>query len=109
VRLASKEGPVIETESAVEVRRGQEVWFAIRPEKVRIAHQAPEGAVNRIEGAVADIAYFGDMTLYNVRLPSGTFVRASMLNAERTVASPITWDDTVWLSWTADAGVVLTS
>ncbi len=110
VRIVAKEGPTIETESGVEVGKGQEVWFAIRPEKVRIAHDAPaNSSINCTEGEVADIAYFGDMTLYNVRLPSGKSVRASLMNAERTVEQPITWDDRVWLSWASDAGVVLTS
>jgi putrescine transport system ATP-binding protein len=48
------------------------------------------------------------MTLFNVRLDSGKLVRASMLNAARTVERPISWEDRVWLSWSPDAGVVLT-
>ncbi len=110
IRIAAKEGLVIEAESAIDVAKGQSVWFAVRPEKVRIAHEAPaDTALNAIEGEVVDIAYFGDMTLYNVRLDSGTSVRASRLNAERSVENAITWQDRVWLSWTPDAGVVLAS
>ena len=82
-------------------------WFAVRPEKVRIAHEPPaDAARNAVPGEVWDIAYLGDMTLYNVRLASGTIVRASRLNAARSVERPITWEDRVWLSWAADAGVV---
>ena len=69
----------------------------------------PIARVNAVEGEVVDIAYFGDMTLYNVELPSGMFVRASRLNAERSVENAITWNDRVWLSWAPDAGVVLAS
>ena len=47
------------------------------------------------------------MTLYNVKLPSGAVVRASLMNAERTVERPITWEDRVWLYWATDAGLVL--
>ncbi len=108
VRVASKEGPMIETASALPVTKGQNVWFAVRPEKVRIAHDWPrDPAVNAVEGEVIDIAYFGDMTLYNVKLESGAFVRASLMNAERAVEKPITWHDRVWLSWAPDAGVIL--
>jgi putrescine transport system ATP-binding protein len=108
IRIAANEGPVIESASPLVVTKGQSVWFAVRPEKVRISHDAPrDPAVNAIEGEVVDIAYFGDMTLYNVRLGSGMFVRASRLNAERSVERAITWHDQVWLSWAPDAGVVL--
>ena len=82
----------------------------MRPEKVRIAHDAAaDKSVNAVPGEVWDIAYFGDMTLYNVRLASGKEVRATRMNAHRTVARPITWEDKVWLSWAPDSGVVLKS
>jgi putrescine transport system ATP-binding protein len=108
VEIAAKDGLTISADSTVTVTKGQVAWFAVRPEKVRIGHDAPASvATNAVAGEVLDIAYFGDMTLYNVRLPSGQQVRASLMNAERTVERPITWDDKVWLSWTTDAGVVL--
>ena len=89
--------------------KGATAWFAVRPEKVRIAHAEPAGKnVNAVPGEVWDIAYFGDMTLYNVKLASGKEVRAVVLNASRSVEQPITWEDKVWLSWDADAGVILT-
>lgn len=89
--------------------KGATAWFAVRPEKVRIAQEEPAGKnVNAVSGEVWDIAYFGDMTLYNVKLASGKEVRATRLNAHRSVERPITWEDKVWLSWDADAGVVLT-
>jgi putrescine transport system ATP-binding protein len=90
--------------------KSQTTWFAVRPEKVRIAHDAPaDTSVNAVAGEVWDIAYFGDMTLYNVRLASDKQVRATTMNAHRSVERPITWEDKVWLSWAADSGVVLTS
>jgi putrescine transport system ATP-binding protein len=108
IELTPNDGPPIVAESAAPAAAGQTAWFAVRPEKVRIRHDAPgEQAANACPGEVLDIAYFGDMTLYNVRLASGKVVRASMMNAERTVERPITWDDQVWLSWAPDAGVVL--
>jgi len=110
IELSAENGLTIRIESPASVTKGQTAWFAVRPEKVRIGHDAPAGAMaNAVAGEVLDIAYFGDMTLYNVRLPSGQQVRASLMNAERTVERPITWDDKVWLSWSPDAGVVLTS
>lgn len=109
LRLAAKDGFAVEA-AADPASRGDIVWFAIRPEKVRISHAAPaEGGVNAAAGEVWDIAYFGDMSLYNVRLDSGRLVRASLMNAARTIERPIAWEDRVWLSWTEDSGLVLTS
>ena len=108
-RLAAVDGFAIRSESAAPASQGSTAWFAVRPEKVRIGHDPPaDPAVNAVQGEVWDIAYFGDMTLYNVRLASGQILRASLLNAARTTESPISWDDRVWLSWAPDAGVVLT-
>jgi putrescine transport system ATP-binding protein len=108
VRLASADGIFIEAASNAALPPGQTAWFAVRPEKVRIAHTAPpEKVMNAIPGEVWDIAYLGDMSLYVVRLASGKLVRATLLNADRTVEKPIGWEDRVWLSWGADAGIVL--
>ena len=108
IELAAQDGLTIRAESAVAVTKGQTAWFAVRPEKVRIGHDAPAGVTaNAVAGEVLDIGYLGDMSIYHVRLGSGQQVRASLMNAERTVERPITWDDKVWLSWSPDAGVVL--
>jgi putrescine transport system ATP-binding protein len=108
MRLAAKDGFTIEAEGGG-AAAGSTVWFAIRPEKVRISHLRPTGSgANAVEGEVWDIAYVGDMSLYNVRLDSGKLVRASVMNAARTVERPISWEDRVWLSWADDAGIVLT-
>jgi putrescine transport system ATP-binding protein len=108
IELAAKDGFFVRAESTASVTKGQTAWFAVRPEKVRINHEAPaDTSANAVAGEVLDIAYFGDMTLYNVKLASGKVVRASLMNAERTVERPITWDDPVWLSWADDAGLVL--
>jgi putrescine transport system ATP-binding protein len=106
-RLIAPDSVVIDSMSGGAVL-GQKAWFAVRPEKVRIAHDAPpDTSINAVSGEVWDIAYFGDMTLYNVRLESGKQVRATQMNAHRTVERPITWEDKVWLSWADDSGVVL--
>ena len=108
IRLAAADGFLVQSQSPAAAGEGETAWFAVRPEKVRIGHDPPaDRAVNAVEGEVWDIAYFGDMSLYNVRLPSGSLVRASRLNAARSVERPISWEDRVWLSWGTDAGLVL--
>jgi putrescine transport system ATP-binding protein len=47
--------------------------------------------------------------VYHVRLPSGARVMANFANTQRWASERFTWNDTVWLSWNDDDGVVLTS
>jgi putrescine transport system ATP-binding protein len=92
------------------VKPGQQVVLALRPEKLRFATEKPVGSgENCITGRVGDIAYLGDISLYRVRLDDGAVITASRANASRTADRPIGWDDDVWLTWTPDAGVLLTS
>ncbi|MEQ8305164.1 MAG: ABC transporter ATP-binding protein [Hoeflea sp.] len=86
---------------------GTTAWFAIRPEKIAVSRTRPEAAVNAVEGEVWDIAYLGDMTIFNVRLDSGTVMQAAILNKQRLVDDPIGYDERIWLSFGADSGIVL--
>jgi putrescine transport system ATP-binding protein len=96
-----------------EASPGDTVWVALRPEKVRIALEPPAGAQeNNVEncaaGIVWDIGYLGDLSIYKVKLDSGLMMKASVANLTRLVERPIAWDDKVWLTWSPEAGVVLT-
>jgi putrescine transport system ATP-binding protein len=88
---------------------GTKVWFAVRPEKMTISLGEPmEPGVNSLHGEVWDIGYLGDVSVYHVRLGDGQTVKATIANRTRLVERPITWEDKVWLSWSPDAGIVLT-
>ncbi|MFP7569744.1 ABC transporter ATP-binding protein [Marivita sp. S2033] len=86
---------------------GQEVHFAIRPEKVGISVDEPQEAGNKLQGKVLDIAYLGNISTYHVELPTGHVIKAQTANTRRISRRHITWEDMVWLSWTDTAGVVL--
>ena len=90
------------------VTAGQSVTLAIRPEKIRISRDAPEGP-NALRGSVKDLAYFGKDSLYRIALPSGTLVQAHAVNARRgdEGARVADWDDAVWLSFDPAAAIVL--
>ena len=88
---------------------GQQVAFAVRPEKVRIGKDEPAQPHNKAQGLIDDIAYFGSHSVYHVRLPSGIRVMSNFANAERWASERFTWNDPVWVSWDENAGVVLTS
>jgi putrescine transport system ATP-binding protein len=88
--------------------KDQQVWLAIRPEKVRIATEPPTATENVIAGTVWDIAYLGDLSIYKVKLANGTYMKSAQTNVSRLIERPISWEDKVWLSFAPDAGVVLT-
>ncbi len=93
----------------VDAAAGASVWVALRPEKMRLAAAPPSGAPeNCVAGRVLDIGYFGNVSLYQVRLDNGLVLKAQVPNLTPHVERPIGWDDRVWLSWAPDAGVVLT-
>ncbi|MEM8537011.1 MAG: TOBE domain-containing protein, partial [Pseudomonadota bacterium] len=83
------------------------VTFLIRPEKVAISAEKPADRKNAIQGKVLDIAYLGNLSTYHVQLPGGQIIKAQAANARRRASLAFTWEDTVWLSWTDTAGVVL--
>ncbi|MFA5950608.1 MAG: ABC transporter ATP-binding protein [Hyphomicrobium sp.] len=88
--------------------RGQQVWLALRPEKLRIALERPSDSINAIQGKVIDVGYLGSISHYHVELASGQTVTALRANSARTVERAISWEDNVWLEWPAETGVVLT-
>jgi putrescine transport system ATP-binding protein len=100
----------IESDQVTDVPIGGKVWYAIRPEKVRIAlGRREKGVPNRIDGVVWDIAYLGDMSIIHAKVGEGDHdtLRATFANVSRMVENPITWDDEVVLSFDRDAGVIL--
>ena len=48
------------------------------------------------------------MTIFNVRLASGSVIKASVLNARREVEDPVGYDENIWVSFPPDAGILLT-
>ncbi len=100
---------IVATAGDHRVEPGGTAWLSIRPEKMRISLDTPgDTSVNCVPGEVWDVAYFGDISTYHVKLDSGEVVKASVTNQTRLVERPIGWEDRVWLSWSQDAGVVLT-
>ncbi|MTI00997.1 ABC transporter ATP-binding protein [Roseibium sp. RKSG952] len=88
---------------------GQNCHLAIRPEKVAISAERPADAINAIQGKVHDIAYLGNLSTYHVELPNGTIIKAQTANTRRISRRSFTWEDPVWLSFTATAAVLLAS
>ncbi|MGO4486129.1 ABC transporter ATP-binding protein [Rhizobium pisi] len=108
VEIAVDSGFTVRTASSGAPAVGSALGFAIRPEKLRVTRAAPANAsINATKGELWDIGYLGDMTVFHVRLPNGNVVKASSLNAQRTVDDPFTYDQEVWISFDEDSGVLL--
>jgi putrescine transport system ATP-binding protein len=109
VRIGSAElGGTIYVSHGISAPPEAIVWAAVRPEKIFMSTTAPQGgADNVVRGAVQDIAYLGDLSIYLVKLPTGKVVRVTQPNTSRH-AEAIGWDQQVYLSWDATSPVVVT-
>jgi putrescine transport system ATP-binding protein len=86
---------------------GDKVALALRPEKVRANAERPAGeGLNVVSGIVFEIGYRGDLSIYKVRLADRTEMKVTVANTGAGQAT-FALNDLVWLSWLADAGVVL--
>ena len=79
----------------------------MRPEQVRIGREPPAADLgNGVAGAIIDIGYLGDVSLYKLRIRDGSLVRARVANVGG-VEPAIGVGEQVWLSWPAEAAIVL--
>ena len=106
--IMSQNAGKLQVAAATEAAPGATVWVALRPEKLRISNASPaDAAANCVAGQIASIGYLGDVSVYKVRLDNGFVMKAAAANMTRLIERPFGWDERVWLSWAADAGVVL--
>lgn len=85
----------------------QTLWYALRPEKLRMSRARPAQEENVFPATVDEIAYMGNLSIYRLRLDSGRMLTATKANLSRSDDEGISWDEKVWISWNATAGVVL--
>jgi putrescine transport system ATP-binding protein len=87
---------------------GMAVTVALRPEKIRLRLQKPEGEVNQVQGTVRDRSYFGSFTVYNLELAGGRRLKVSESNVERHRTDAPDEGQVAWATWPDTAQVVLT-
>jgi putrescine transport system ATP-binding protein len=104
---ASGDGRIFKAGACDGLSVGQQVWLSVRPEKFRISLDPPQSPVNVVKGRVDDVGYLGSISHYHVHTEAGNRVTALRANSSHSVERAISWDDTVWLEWPVDAGVVL--
>ena len=100
VRIRSQEmGTDIYVDHGVDCAPDQRLWWAIRPEKIALSRDkpAPQTGIpadaNVVKGYVEDIAYLGDMTVYQVKLENGRYIigyisRRDIADEIRALANP---------------------
>jgi putrescine transport system ATP-binding protein len=91
-----------------DARPGDTVWLALRPEKLRIALERPPVQENCVSAVVWEVGYLGDRSIYKLRLDNGFVMKVALADAARPPGGPIALDTRVWLTWSSEAGVVLT-
>jgi spermidine/putrescine ABC transporter ATP-binding subunit len=84
---------------------GEAVTLAVRPERVRIDADRPEGGRVVVEATIEDLAYFGDTSRIVAVTPSGRRVQASL--AAGTSSAGVVRGERCWLSWLPEQTLLL--
>ena len=88
--------------------QGSRQWVAVRPEKIFISKEKPEGGdLTVMKGVVHDLGYFGNLSVYRVKLNSGVMLQVSGQNRRRSASRSLEWDDEVYLSWDISSAILL--
>ena len=91
------------------IHTGDQITIAVRPEKISITKNNPEGEnLTVTKGVVEDLAYYGNRSIYRIRSQSGRIIQVSAQNFARSEQLALEWDDEVYLSWNSSCNVVLT-
>ena len=91
-----------------DVKVGQTVCVAIRPEKIFVGKNRPDNTEDaRARGVVDDLGYLGNLSLYRIKLANGKIVLVSSQNRRRAATRFLEWEDEVWISWRPRSVVVL--
>ena len=85
-----------------------QLCVAVRPEKITLTREPPPAAGrNVLKGVVWDLGYFGDQSLYRIKLPSGAVLQVRAQNQRRSARHSVEWDDDVYLSWDVSSTILL--
>ena len=107
MRIQTTEAGAVVTTPRPGLSRNQQVWIALRPERISLSRARPENTANVINGVVQEVGYMGHMSNFRVKLDSGRVIRVTQSNRLRD-EDPISWDEPVFVSWSPAAARVLT-
>ena len=108
--MADSKSKILIVEDVARVHTGQRVWVSLRPEKIRISKErSASDTSNVLKGVVSELGYLGNRSTYRIKTASGKLITVLAQNDARTSQWSIDWSDEVYLSWTANAAIVLQS
>jgi len=109
VTLASDEcGASLTAYSNIRPKNGSDACIAVRPEKIYISKSKPDNIEHVcLSGVILDVGYFGNLSLYRIRLSTGKVVQASAQNRHRSSTRNFDWDEEVFVSWRPKSAVLL--
>jgi putrescine transport system ATP-binding protein len=100
----------IRVAATIEAEPGTPIWVAVRPERMRIMREKPSpGVENCLAAKVVEVGYLGDLSIYQLHTASDARIKAAVANSGREVDRGFGQDESVWLSFSPDAAIVLTS
>ncbi len=91
--------------AASELKIGQPVTFAVRPEKIGLRSDPSERAVS---GQIEEVVYIGTDTRYLVQITGGSRLVARVQNVGSGDRAGFRKSETVYLTWDPDAARILT-
>lgn len=98
----------IPAEGSQGLSEGEDVWVAVRPEKISIRKERSSSSLS-IRGVVLDLAYYGNRSIYRVKTADKTIILVSTQNQSRLPERTIDWEDEVYLSWDPSSSIILRS
>ncbi|HEX9463086.1 MAG TPA: ABC transporter ATP-binding protein [Alphaproteobacteria bacterium] len=105
LRVDAGAGVVLRALTPLDIPDGADIWVAVRPENVSFEDR---GHANRIEAVVRAAAYVGDASRYELEIPGGITLRATLSNRAGEPGPRPAPGTRVQASWPAEAGVLLT-
>lgn len=91
-----------------DLKHGQKVTLAIRPEKICMSKSHPQDtSLQCLQGEVVELAYMGNLSIYRVRVAGNKIVQVTAPNLQRVAQRAIDWNDQVYLSWCPENSMIL--
>ena len=90
---------------------GAAVSVGIRPEKINVSRTKPAVGANLFSGTVREVGYLGSYSSFIMEIAGGKTLRVNTINHVHEIRQPdadITWGDSVYVWWDAQASMVLT-
>ena len=89
------------------ISEGSDLFVGLRPEKISISKAASKS--KNTTGYIDDIGYFGDYSIYKVRLDEGKIIDVTAQNQKRpkNAKDRLTYEDKVNLNWDNSSAMLL--